>query len=159
MTDDTPSRGRAALAELLAHLVRHASTAPGRPALPEAPAVANAAPGARAKALAASGHDAAPAPAELEALPYFRRTWSRLSADQRLAQSQAALPGNVGPLNSQHLVHRSLMLMRELSPEYLEHFLAQVDALHALETLNERPARGPAAPGAEAQGQRRVRPS
>ena len=70
---------------------------------------------------------------ELETLPFFRRTWSRLSADQRLAQSLAALPENAGPLNSHHLVHRSLTLMRELSPGYFDHFVAHVDALLSLQ--------------------------
>jgi hypothetical protein len=69
---------------------------------------------------------------ELDTLPFFRRTWSRLSADQRLAQSQAALPDNAGPLNSHHLVHRSLTLMRDLSPGYFDRFVAHVDALLSL---------------------------
>jgi hypothetical protein len=78
-----------------------------------------------------------PLPAlEPEALQYFRRTWSRLSADQRLAQSRTALPGNAGPLHSQHLVHRALMLMRDVSPQYLERFISQVDALLWLEGAN-----------------------
>jgi hypothetical protein len=70
---------------------------------------------------------------ELETLPFFRRTWSRLSADQRLAQSLAALPENAGPLNSHHLVHRSLTLMRELSPGYFDRFVAHVDTLLSLQ--------------------------
>ena len=70
---------------------------------------------------------------ELETLPFFRRTWSRLSADQRLAQSLAALPENAGPLNSHHLVHRSLTLMRELSPGYFDRFVVHVDALLSLQ--------------------------
>jgi hypothetical protein len=84
-------------------------------------------------------HEAAPARpgpgpvADAKTLQFFKRTWSRLSADQRLAQSLASLPGNAGPLNSHHLVHRSLMLMRELSPEYLERFVGYVDALQWLE--------------------------
>ena len=77
-----------------------------------------------------------PAP-EARTLQFFKRTWSRLSADQRLAQSRAALPDNAGPLNSQHLVHRSLVLMRELSPEYLEHFVGYIDALQWLEQSSE----------------------
>lgn len=76
---------------------------------------------------------ARPAQAELETLPFFRRTWSRLSADQRLAQSQAALPENAGPLNSHHLVHRSLTLMRDLSPGYFDRFVAHADALLSLQ--------------------------
>jgi len=74
---------------------------------------------------------------------FFKRTWSRLSADQRLAQSRATLPENAGPLNSHHLVHRSLTLMRELSPDYLERFVAYVDALQWLEQANEAAAQEP----------------
>jgi len=80
-----------------------------------------------------------PAP-EPQTLQFFQRTWSRLSADRRLAQSRDTLPDNAGPLNSQHLVHRSLTLMRELSPEYLQHFVAYVDALQWLEQCNEADA-------------------
>ena len=87
--------------------------------------------------------DAADRPApEARTLQFFKRTWSRLSADQRLAQSRACLPDNAGPLNSQHLVHRSLVLMRELSPEYLEHFVGYIDALQWLEQSNEAAAAG-----------------
>ena len=68
-----------------------------------------------------------------DTLGYLRSTWSRLSADRRLTQSLAKVPENAGPLNSQHLVHRALTQMRELSPEYLHHFMAQVDALLWLE--------------------------
>ena len=70
-------------------------------------------------------------------MQFFKRTWSRLSADQRLAQARATLPDNAGPLNSHHLVHRSLTLMRELSPEYLERFVGYIDALQWLEQANE----------------------
>jgi hypothetical protein len=90
---------RGALAELVEHINRHAPSAGDGPA------------------------------PELEALAYFRSTWSRLSADRRLTQSQALVPENAGPLNSHHLVHRSLTLMRELSPEYLSRFMSYVDAL------------------------------
>ncbi|WP_374594505.1 DUF2894 domain-containing protein [Aquabacterium sp.] len=62
-------------------------------------------------------------------LDFFRRTWARLSVEQRLTQSQSTLPENAGPLHSHHLVHRALTLMRELSPEYLEQFMTHVDAL------------------------------
>lgn len=69
------------------------------------------------------------APAELKAVQQFRSTWTRLSADQRLTQALAKVPDNAGPLNSQRLLHRSLALMRELSPDYLERFVSYVDAL------------------------------
>ena len=73
---------------------------------------------------------------ELEALDYFRETWSRLSAERQLKRSLAQVPGNAGPLNSSNLVHRSLSLMRELSPGYLQQFLSYVDALSWLEQMN-----------------------
>jgi len=84
-----------------------------------------------------------PAVPDTRTVQFFKRTWSRLSADQRLAQSRATLPENAGPLNSHHLVHRSLTLMRELSPEYLERFVGYVDALQWLEQANEAAALEP----------------
>ena len=87
-------------------------------------------------------NDAAPAP-ELRTLRYFRSTWSRLSADRRLTQSLAKVPENAGPLNSHHLVHRSLMLMHELSPEYLNRFMSYVDTLLWVDQVNG--STGPAA--------------
>jgi hypothetical protein len=73
---------------------------------------------------------------ELEALDYFRETWSRLSSEKQLKRSLAQVPGNAGPLNSSNLVHRSLSLMRELSPGYFQQFLSYVDALSWMEQLN-----------------------
>lgn len=70
-----------------------------------------------------------PATNELKVLQFFRSTWSKLSAERRLTQSLAKLPQNAGPLNSHNLVHQSLTLMRELSPEYLNRFVSYVDAL------------------------------
>jgi hypothetical protein len=122
-----PAAGRGALAALVAHAAQRRGAAPG--VVPGARPVA-AAP--RAAATAVTG-----AAADAKTVQFFRRTWSRLSADQRLAQSRASLPENAGPLNSQHLVHRSLVLMRELSPEYLEHFVGYIDALQWLEQANE----------------------
>lgn len=87
---------------------------------------------------AATKHDS---PVDAKTLQFFRRTWSRLSADQRLAQSRSSLPENAGPLNSQHLVHRSLNVMRELSPEYFDLFISHVDTLLWLERANEQAAR------------------
>lgn len=85
----------------------------------------------------AADEPAAGSSPEARTLQFFKRTWSRLSADQRLAQSRASLPDNAGPLNSQHLVHRSLVLMRDLSPAYLDHFVAYIDALQWVEQFNE----------------------
>jgi hypothetical protein len=69
-------------------------------------------------------------------LGYFSNAWSKLRAHRRLTQSLAKVPVNAGPLNSHHLVHRALSQMRELSPEYLQQFVAHVDALLWLEQIS-----------------------
>ncbi|MEK7490943.1 MAG: DUF2894 domain-containing protein [Pseudomonadota bacterium] len=76
------------------------------------------------------------APVEPELADYFRDTWARVSVDRQMRQSQAGVPENAGPLNTNHLVHRSLSLMREVSPGYLEQFLSYVDALSWLEGMH-----------------------
>ncbi|KDC02610.1 PF11445 domain protein, partial [Bordetella bronchiseptica E012] len=72
---------------------------------------------------------------ELPLLDEFRQTWTRLSTDRQLRQSEQLVPENAGPLNSSHLAHRSLSLMQGLSPGYLQQFLSYVDALGWLEQL------------------------
>lgn len=73
-----------------------------------------------------------PAP---EMLDDFREIWSSVRTEKQLRQSLDQVPTNAGPLNSSHLVHRSLSLMRELSPAYLRQFLSYVDALSWLEQM------------------------
>lgn len=76
-----------------------------------------------------------PAYPELWATDFFRETWSKVSANQQIRQSQKHVPENAGPLNSNHLVHRSLALMGDLSPGYLRHFLSYVDGLSWMDQL------------------------
>jgi hypothetical protein len=73
---------------------------------------------------------------DLELLDYFREVWSKLSTTSQLQQSLKQVPGNAGPLNSSSLVHRALSLMHELSPGYLQQFLAYADALSWMEQIN-----------------------
>ena len=73
---------------------------------------------------------------ELEVLDYFREIWTKLSTERQFRQSLAQVPGNAGPLNSSSLVHRSLSLMRGLSPGYLQQFLSYADALSWMEQMN-----------------------
>src|SRR5690606_14338857 len=68
-------------------------------------------------------------------IDFFQKTWSRLSTGLRIKQSQSQVPENAGPLNSSHLIYRSLLLMQERSPGYLRHFLSYVDTLSWLEQL------------------------
>lgn len=72
---------------------------------------------------------------DLPMLDYFRETWSKFSAEKQLRHSREHVPDNAGPLNSNSLVHRSLSLMRELSPGYLQQFLSYVEALSWMEQL------------------------
>jgi len=77
----------------------------------------------------------APAFPEMAALDDFQKLWSRMRTESQLRQSLEHAPENAGPLNSSALVHRSIALMRDLSPGYLQHFVSYVDDLSSLEQL------------------------
>ena len=133
---DRPSGKMAPTRGPLAQLVEHVAT--------HAPAPADGA----AAGLATTGLP--PASPELKSLSYFKSTWSRLSAARRLTQSLAKMPENAGPLNSHHLVHRSLTLMRDLSPDYLDRFMSYADTLLWIEQATSAGgAAGAASPRAE----------
>ncbi|MGO4331144.1 DUF2894 domain-containing protein [Cupriavidus sp. 2TAF22] len=122
-----PAPARGALGELVEYIASHATShAAGRP------------PADGGGAAAREPRPGLAAFPELEVLDHFRETWSRLrvSSDRQLRQSQQQVPDNAGPLNSNHLVHRALLLMRELSPGYLQQFLSYVDALSWMEQMN-----------------------
>src|SRR5471032_1057666 len=99
---------------------------------------------------------------EMEVLDYFRKTWTQVSTERQFRQSLAQVPGNAGPLNSSSLVHRSLALMRELSPGYLEQFLSYIDALSWMEQMNggalpDKDAPRPGSPRKSTSGKPRKR--
>lgn len=98
---------------------------------------------------ASAGPAAQSAPRDLASVQRFRGTWSRLSADERLRQTLAQVPPQAGPLNSLHLLHRALVGMQDISPDYLQHFVAHVDALLWLEQVHTASLGAPAGrPGA-----------
>lgn len=108
----------AAPAAPLAALVRHIerqSSAPADQRLADR----------RGAAVGAAGGPAV----ELKAVRMFRSSWARLRVDQQLTRSFARIPEQAGPLNSQLLVLRSLQLMRDVAPAYLNRFMSYVDAL------------------------------
>lgn len=74
---------------------------------------------------------------ELPAVDDFRALWSTLRTGSQVRKSLAEVPTGAGPLNSAALAHRALTLMGGLSPEYLRQFLAYVDTLSWLETLQD----------------------
>lgn len=85
----------------------------------------------------ARADDAAPAEfPKLAALDEFTDLWSKLRLDNQLRRSLAPSSTDAGPLNSGRLVYRALTLMSELSPGYLQPFLAYVDALSWVEQMS-----------------------
>ncbi|WP_310492966.1 DUF2894 domain-containing protein [Dechloromonas sp.] len=66
---------------------------------------------------------------ELKSVAIFRNEWSKLSTEQQLTQTLAQAPENAGPMNSQHLVLRSLERMRDIAPDYLQGFMSYIDTL------------------------------
>ncbi|KRB87411.1 hypothetical protein ASE07_20060 [Noviherbaspirillum sp. Root189] len=78
---------------------------------------------------------------ELKTIRKFRNTWSKLSADKQVAQALEQAPANAGPINSHMLVLRSLALMRDISPDYLNRFMSYADTLLCLDQgEKEKPA-------------------
>lgn len=98
-----------------------------------------------------------PVSLELAAVRRFRGTWSRLSAEERLRQTLAQVPPQAGPLNALHLLHRALVGMHGISPEYLQHFVAQVDALLWLEQVQAASLPSSSVARAKARGKAVVR--
>lgn len=70
---------------------------------------------------------------ELKSVRYFRSTWSRLSAEKQVTEALDQAPKNAGPINSHVVVLRSLALMRDISPDYLNRFMSYVDTLLCLD--------------------------
>ncbi|KAB0631221.1 DUF2894 domain-containing protein [Burkholderia stagnalis] len=109
---------------------------PGEPARGE-PASGEPARGALAALVAQLARDAQADRAGIDPamIEFFRETWSKVRTEKQYRQALDQVPRNAGPLNSSSLVHRSLSLMRDLSPGYLQQFLSYVDALSWLEDL------------------------
>jgi len=138
---DQPARGP--LGELVDQLARQAATRDGR-VQPSADA------------------DEAVSLPPLEALDEFQQIWSQVRTQSQVRQSMEQAPTNAGPLNSSALVHRSIALMRDLSPGYLQQFLAYIDDLAWLEQLGA--SSGPVikdapAPAAKKRSRRKAKES
>ena len=69
---------------------------------------------------------------ELKTVRESRATWAGMSVDKQLALAMKQAPINAGPINSHMLVLRSLAMMQEISPEYLNRMVSYVDTLLAL---------------------------
>lgn len=64
----------------------------------------------------------------------FRQQLGKISVQKQVTQAIAQAPQNAGPINSHMLVLRSLGLMRDLSPDYLNRFMGYVDTLLFLDS-------------------------
>jgi hypothetical protein len=117
----------AALSELVDQLGR----SPGSTML--APSLPRSGPAHQAGTPAKAPLSQVVSPKPLKAVAAFSGTWSRLRADQRLRQALAQVPAMAGPMNSAHVVNRALRAMRDLSPGYLDAFIAHIDTLLWLE--------------------------
>jgi hypothetical protein len=71
--------------------------------------------------------------AESPGVKQFRKQLGKISVQKQVTQAIAQAPQNAGPINSHMLVLRSLGLMRQASPDYLNRFMTYVDTLLSLE--------------------------
>jgi hypothetical protein len=97
----------------------------------------------------------APQGPELKSVAIFRNEWSKLSTEQQLTQTLAQAPENAGPMNSQHLVLRSLERMRDIAPDYLQGFMSYIDTLIWLDHAD--PTKPAAGRTSGAEGEKKAR--
>lgn len=100
-----------------------------------------------------------PAAGELASAQRFRRMWTRQRAQDQVQQAVTRKPVQAGPLNSHMLVLEALDRMRALSPDYLRHFVQQVESLQWLEQASQRPAGAKGARGAKGSSRPRSKRS
>jgi hypothetical protein len=81
----------------------------------------------------ASGQTTGWQEAENPRIQAFKKQLNKISVQKQVTQAIAQAPQNAGPINSHMLVLRSLGLMRDLSPDYLNRFMAHVGTLLCLE--------------------------
>ncbi|KRG62437.1 hypothetical protein ABB26_16535 [Stenotrophomonas humi] len=79
----------------------------------------------------------------MPALDEFQQLWSRIRIESLLRQCLDSLPEDAGPLHSSVLTYRAMALMQDISPDYLQHFIAYVDVLTWMDQLGggEEPVR------------------
>lgn len=70
---------------------------------------------------------------ELRSFHLFKKTWSKIYADNLVTQAIKDRPEDPGPLNGQMLATLSLSAMRNLSPSYLDRFVSHFESLLWLE--------------------------
>ena len=71
--------------------------------------------------------------AESPRIQQFRQQLGKIRVQKQVSQAIAQAPQNAGPINSHMLVLRSLGLMRDISPDYLNRFMGYIDTLLCLD--------------------------
>ncbi len=71
--------------------------------------------------------------AESPRIQQFRKQLGKISVQKQVTKAMAQAPQNAGPINSHMLVLRSLVQMREASPDYLGRFMVYLDTLLCLD--------------------------
>ena len=66
---------------------------------------------------------------ELKTVRESRATWARMSVHRQLSMAMQRAPKNAGPINSHMLVLRSLAMMKDISPDYLNRLVSYADTL------------------------------
>ena len=142
------------LADLLAYISGQAHAQPGAAQPTYEPSTVNRKIRPKSKSATAGR---APQGPELKSVAIFRNEWSKLSTEQQLTQTLAQAPENAGPMNSQHLVLRSLERMRDIAPDYLQGFMSYIDTLIWLDHAD--PTRATAARSSTGEAGNKPRPA
>jgi hypothetical protein len=150
------------LTELLTYINQHAHAQPSatqaanESAAPQGNSLAAAVnPKFRPNSQTAAGGRSRQGP-ELKSVAYFRNEWSKLSTEQQLTKTLAQAPENAGPMNSQHLVLRSLQVMRDIAPDYLQGFMSYIDTLIWLEHVDAAKRAAARSTGGEGETRKRT---
>lgn len=75
--------------------------------------------------------------AESPRIQQFRHQLGKIRVQKQVSQAIAQAPQNAGPINSHMLVLRSLGLMRDISPDYLNRFMGYIDTLLCLDEAGQ----------------------
>ena len=73
---------------------------------------------------------------ELKSHKLFKDSWVRIHSDKLLDQAIKGAPKDAGPLNSHGLAIRSILAIKDLSPEYLYRFVSYADTLLWMENMS-----------------------
>ena len=152
-TEIAPTTPASPLADLLAYVSQQAHDQPDTRQPANEISTVNRKNRPKSKSVPAAPRQQGP---ELKSVAIFRNEWSKLSTEQQLTQTLAQAPENAGPMNSQHLVLRSLERMRDIAPDYLQGFMSYIDTLIWLDHADPTKPLSARSPGGEGEKKTRT---